>query len=86
MLRITPERGDGRLTLKLEGSLAGPWVEELERVVERCLGQEGQLKLDLSEVHYADADGATLLRDLMSGKVELGRRSTFIAELLEGGS
>lgn len=87
MLRITQGLADGVPTLKVEGSITGPWVKELERAVEGCLARSGRLKLDLSEVNYADAEAATLLRDLVRGPAELGRRSTFIAELLlEGGN
>jgi len=31
MLRIVVETGPGQVTVKLEGSLAGPWVAELEQ-------------------------------------------------------
>ncbi len=86
MLRITPEVVDGVRVLKLEGSLTGPWVRELQRVVDGSAARSERVKLDLSEVRYVDAEGAALLRTLMRGRVELSRRSTFVAELLEGGT
>lgn len=86
MLRITAEVADGIPTLKLEGSVTGPWVSELRRVVEGSRTRSGQVRLDLSEVRYVDAEGAALLRELIRDHVELSRRSTFVAELLEGGN
>ena len=86
MLRITQEVLDGMPALKVEGSLAGAWVSELRRVVEAGVVGSGRVRLDLSDVRYVDAAGAALLRELMRGPAELGRRSTFVAELLEGGT
>jgi ABC-type transporter Mla MlaB component len=86
MLRITAEVEDGKPTLKLEGSVTGPWVSELRRVVEGSQTRSGRVRLDLSEVRYVDAEGAALLRELMRDHADLSRRSTFVAELLEGGS
>ncbi len=86
MLRITAEVIDGMPTLKLEGSVTGPWVSELRRAVEGSVARSERVRLDLSEVRYVDAEGAALLRELVRGHVEMSRRSTFVAELLEGES
>jgi ABC-type transporter Mla MlaB component len=86
MLRITAEVADGMPTLKLEGSVTGPWVSELRRAVEDSMARSERVRLDLSEVRYVDAEGAALLRELMRDHAELSRRSTFVAELLEGGN
>ena len=86
MLRITPEVVDDVAVLKVEGSVTGPWVSELRKAVEARAARSGRVTLDLSEVRYVDAEGATLLRELMRAHAQLGRRSTFVAALLEGGT
>ncbi len=62
MLKITihPEAGAARLTL--EGRLAGPWVEELDRCWREAAGaQQNQLLADLSGVTFIDPQGKALL-------------------------
>ena len=62
MLKITihPEAGAARLTL--EGRLAGPWVEELDRCWrEAARAQQNPVVVDLSGVTFIDPEGKTLL-------------------------
>ena len=69
-------------TLKLEGKLLEPWVEELVRA---CLAQvrwTERLRLDLSAVSFVDSAGAELLRDLISQGIQIGACSGYVAELL----
>ncbi len=86
MLRITSEIVDGAPALKLEGSVSGPWAAGAARAGARgfCASRSGA-RLDLSDVRYVDAEGTTLLREILHDRGELIRRSTFVAELLEGG-
>ena len=84
MLRITRNGSVGTPTLKLEGSIAGPWVGELRRVAESSLAESGLLKLDLSAVGFVDPAGAQLLHELAQ-RVEINGLSQFVAELLYGG-
>lgn len=87
MLRITRNGAvEEPPTLKLEGSVAGPWVGELRRVAESFLAESGVLKLDLSAVRFVDPAGAELLHELTHGPVEISGLSQFVAELLYGGS
>ena len=66
MLRITVRDGEKNRTIKLEGKIGGPWVEEFERtcqsVVPTLEGKE--LHLDLREVGFVDAKGRGLLREI----------------------
>ena len=52
----------------LEGRVAGPWVEELDRVwVEAAPRIESKnLSIDLNNVMYADAAGKRVLRSILS--------------------
>lgn len=79
MLSISQTQvSDRSVTLKLEGRLAGPWVEELRQVGERVLNGMRTLKLDLGDVWFVDADGAVALRGFESRGVELTNRSAFV--------
>lgn len=64
MLRITVYEDQGTQTIKLEGKIGGPWVEELERMwtsLAPSLGSK-RLQLDLRDVAFADDRGRELLR------------------------
>ena len=52
--------------MRLEGRIAGPWANELDRVwVETALRLESRkLVIDLHNVTYADANGKQVLRDI----------------------
>lgn len=66
MLRITIHENQKVHTIKLEGKITGPWVEELERTwtsLAPVLGSE-ELQLDLRDVAFADARGRQLLREI----------------------
>ena len=68
MLRITIIETTTTMRMKLEGRIAGPWAEELNRVwVEKApvLGSR-KLSVDLSEVTYADEAGKTVLREVVT--------------------
>ena len=84
MLRITKLDGNAAVpTLKLEGKLLGPWVDEVRRA---CydLAIPGRVQLDLAAVTFVDAAGARLLRELLRRGVSLVVCSGFVAALLEG--
>lgn len=63
MLKITSEPKPEGTRIKLEGKLAGPWVNELERSWH--VAAEGknaaQITLDLTDVTFIDAEGRRLL-------------------------
>ena len=62
MLRITIQRTDDDLVLKLEGCVVGPWVGELDTCWRRAMVQhEGRLLVDLRSVYHVDAAGRGLI-------------------------
>lgn len=63
MLRITTEKSAEAVTLKLEGKIAGPWVEELARAwrESKSVTPPARVTVDLSAVTYVDAEGKKLL-------------------------
>lgn len=70
-------------TLRLEGHLGGPCVDELRRSCDRVLSQGKQLTLDLSDVSFIDHDAIGLLRRLKRRNVELRNCSPFVALRLQ---
>jgi anti-anti-sigma regulatory factor len=72
MLRITFQEDSGGTTVKLEGKLSGPWVEELERSwTQRSQQPTKQVTVDLSDVTYIDPEGKRLLARMMGKGVYL---------------
>jgi ABC-type transporter Mla MlaB component len=83
MLRITQiESGPTVQTLKLEGKLVGPWVEELARFSRQSILNQTQPDLDLSAVAFVDGAGLELLREMLSKGARLTACSGLVAELL----
>ena len=72
MLRITFHQESEGTTVKLEGKLSGPWVEELERswTAQPPDGSK-QVTVDLSDVTYIDPQGKKLLARMMGKGVFL---------------
>jgi ABC-type transporter Mla MlaB component len=84
MLRISkPESDESTVTLRLEGQIVGPWVEELRRSSEKLLGNGHRLTLDLTEVTFADHAGVALLRHLQEKVISLTGCSPFLEEQLK---
>ena len=67
-------------TLRLEGRVIGPWVDELRRSCEPVLATAAKLAIDLSEVSFVDWDGVELFRSLRERQVTLVNCSRFVAE------
>jgi hypothetical protein len=66
MLKITVEENERAETIKLEGKITGPWVEELNRIwnaLTPSLGRK-RLELDMCDVGFVDAKGRELLREI----------------------
>jgi hypothetical protein len=63
MLRITVLNHPDSVTFQLEGRLAGPWVQELERCWRDTVGSRPKPspRFDLTGVTYIDAAGKTFL-------------------------
>jgi anti-anti-sigma regulatory factor len=88
MLRITiVESSKIAVTLRVEGRITGPWVEELRTACNvHTVPDHVQLTLDLADVSFADTTGIVLLRELRTRGVDLIRTAPFLAEQLKEGA
>ena len=85
MLKISEPIANHATTLKLEGRLVGPWVNQLREICEALLAQEQRVTLDFTDVIYADRSGVSLLVNLRGRGVELANCSPFLDEELKSG-
>jgi ABC-type transporter Mla MlaB component len=84
MLKISQAgKANHSVTLKLEGSVVGPWVGELRQVCETLLTKCQRLKLDLADVTFADASGVAVLSSFKSRGVAFTNCSPFVEEQLK---
>ncbi len=83
MLRLTRIAGTHRTqTIKLEGKLLGPWVDEVNKACESSTDPFSRINLELSALIFVDAAGEQLLRDLIARGIEIVACSGYVAELL----
>jgi hypothetical protein len=81
MLRIAPVAlPDEAVSLRLEGQVRGPWVEELRRACAQVLAMGRGLILDMTEVSFMDLDGVALFRSLSDHKVTWLHCPLFVGE------
>jgi ABC-type transporter Mla MlaB component len=84
MMRITRMVGNDSVeTLKLEGKLQGPWVDEAYDAYALAAAQASRTCLDLTGLTFADGEGAALLRELIRTGAQVVGCSSYIAELLQ---
>lgn len=90
MMRIARTAGGadgGAVTLRLEGKLLRPWVEEVAHEWEaarRDAGADGRVHFDLAGLTFLDDAGAQLMRDLIARGAHVTGCSRFVADLLNG--
>jgi hypothetical protein len=87
MLRITVvESSKIAVTLRVEGRIIRPWVEELRTACNvHTVPDEVQLSLELADISFADAAGIALLTELQNRGVGLIHTTPFLAEQLKDG-
>jgi anti-anti-sigma factor len=85
MLKITQsECSHMAITLRLEGQVAGRWVDVLRRACMEVIARNGRrLVLDLADVTFIDVSGTALFRELAEHEVRVTNCSLFAAEQLK---
>jgi hypothetical protein len=81
MLKITNNNGAGVTTFKLEGRLAGAWVDELRSCWEQA-GEGAAIRVDLTEVSWVSEQGKTLLGEMHRGGAELSAANLLMAAVV----
>ena len=61
MLKITTTNSGGKTTLRLDGRLVGPWVDEFRKALGCCHATD--ITVDLSNTTFADGCGRQALKD-----------------------
>jgi hypothetical protein len=84
MLKITTHSEGERITLKVEGRLAGPWVEELKTCWAQASGQHHRVEVVLNEVTYIDEGGKKLLAEMHRKGVQLAAAGCMTRAIIEG--
>jgi ABC-type transporter Mla MlaB component len=84
MLRILRIVDGGRgETIKLEGSLHGPWVEEVRQAYDATADQASLIRLDLTDLTYLDEDGRVLLCAWIRRGAGVTACSRYVAAVLQ---
>jgi ABC-type transporter Mla MlaB component len=85
VLKITHIGMRDDITLKLEGKLAGPWVDEMEKAWCFCkqTAADQQLIVDLNEVTFIDVAGALLLRRMHAAGATFRAEGPYISHELQ---
>jgi hypothetical protein len=82
MLRITrTDRSCAAPTVKLEGKLLEPWVNEVRQLFVVTDGAPFP-RLDLAQLTFVDAAGARLLHELVTDGVQIESCAPYVTELL----
>ena len=83
MLKITRVVLSNReITLQLDGSVTGQWIELLRESAESELAKGLQLTLNLENICFIDCEGLALIKSLMGQGVLQVNAPLFVAEQL----
>jgi len=83
MLKITRVKESKKeITLRLDGRIAGQWIELLRESAESALEEGLQLTLDLKNICFIDCEGLALIKNLMGRRVQQVNAPLFVAEQL----
>jgi ABC-type transporter Mla MlaB component len=69
-----------RITLQLDGRLAGRWVELLRDTATSVLDQGLSVQVDLRNISFIDCEGIVLLKSLIDRGVSHVNAPLFVAE------
>lgn len=71
MLKITSQSDATHTIFELEGTLMGPWVQELEHCWQGAAGSNRRVRVLLCAVSFIDEGGKNLLTEMYAHGVEL---------------
>ena len=82
MLKITRAESNQEITLQLDGSVGGPWIELLRASAESVLVEGLHLTIDLENICFIDCEGLALIKSLLDQGVQQVNAPLFVAEQL----
>ena len=83
MLKITRvAESNEQITLHLDGSVTGQWIELLRTSAEAVLDQGLQLVVDLEHICFIDCEGLALIKSLISRGGRQVNAPLFVADQL----
>ena len=85
MLKITVEKNTKSTTLRVEGRLTGPWVDELERAWRGITSDpaDGRVAVDLTDVTFVGEEGKKLLEAMYGEGAKLKASGCATRRLVE---
>jgi anti-anti-sigma regulatory factor len=85
MLKITLEKNSRSTSLRVEGRLTGPWVDELERAWRAVPTDpaDGRVVVDLTDVTFVGEEGKKLLEAMYGEGVRLKASGCVTRRLVE---
>lgn len=75
--------GDRDEPIKVEGSLHGPWVDELGKVLNSAVARSSRIRLDLSSLTYLDERGRELLCEWLRRGAEVVACTRYVSAVLQ---
>jgi len=83
MIRISTKNGPRRITVTVDGQLAGEDVDAVEKSCAEATKEERRVRLFLREVSNIDTRGITLLHRLAATGVELSAAGVYSSYIVE---
>jgi ABC-type transporter Mla MlaB component len=85
MMRITRQQDGETITLKIEGRLAGEWVDEMKRCWDevKTAARQRVIRIDLTDVTFIDVAGRDLLAQIFASGAIAGAANVMIKAVLE---
>jgi anti-anti-sigma regulatory factor len=85
MLRITIDKSPRTTTLRVEGRLTGPWVDELERTWRAVASgsADGRVSVDITDVTFVGEEGKKLLEAMYAEGAKLKASGCVTRRLVE---
>lgn len=83
MVRITAEKHKDRIVWRAEGSLRGPWVDELEKLWQTARDCGKHLSLNLEDVSYVDDAAVGLLTRMFQDGTELLATGPYMTAIVQ---
>ena len=85
MMRITRQQDGETITLKIEGCLAGEWVNEMKRCWDEVKTGDRRraIRIDLTDVTFIDAAGRELLAQMFASGAIAGAANVMTRTVVE---